>query len=116
MTRPSVAATRGAMLASIAMTSLLAAGSAAAQDTPTAAEGAADAPAADAAADEAAGTDQEIVVTARRRNEVLLDVPIAVTAYTGEQLERTGALDITDVGDTTPNVTIETSRGTNSTL
>jgi iron complex outermembrane receptor protein len=64
----------------------------------------------------AAATDTEIVVTARRRNEILLDVPIAVTAYSGEQLDRQGALDITDVGDTTPNVTLETSRGTNSTL
>ena len=60
--------------------------------------------------------DGDIVVTARRRNELLQDVPIAVTAYTGEQLDRQGALDITDIGDTTPNVTIETSRGTNSTL
>ncbi|MFL6769982.1 MAG: TonB-dependent receptor, partial [Sphingomicrobium sp.] len=58
----------------------------------------------------------EIVVTARRRNELLQDVPIAVTAYSGTQLEREGAIDITDIGDTTPNVTIETSRGTNSTL
>ncbi len=59
---------------------------------------------------------QEVIVTARRRNEVLLDVPIAVTAYSGEQLARQGAIDITDVGDTTPNVTFETSRGTNTTL
>ena len=36
----------------------------------------------------ATGSDQEIVVTARRRNERLLNVPVAVTAYTGEQLER----------------------------
>ncbi len=69
------------------------------------------------AADEtASGESGDIVVTARRRNEALLDVPIAVTAYTGEQLERTAALDITDIGDTTPNVTLEASRGTNSTL
>lgn len=58
----------------------------------------------------------EIIVTARRREEILQDVPIAVTAYSGEQLEQQGALDITDVGDTTPNVTLETSRGTNTTL
>lgn len=60
--------------------------------------------------------DENITVTARRRDERLQDVPIAVTAYTGAQLEREGATDITDVGDTTPNVTIETSRATNSTL
>ena len=113
MTRRSVAATRGALLASIAVASLSAAAPAVAQATGSEA---APAPESQPAVDEAAGTDQDIVVTARRRNEVLLDVPIAVTAYTGEQLERQGALDITDVGDTTPNVTIETSRGTNNTL
>ena len=58
----------------------------------------------------------EIVVTARRRNEILQDVPVAVTAYSGEALEAQGALDITDIGDTTPNVTLEASRATNSTL
>ncbi|MDB5692837.1 MAG: TonB-dependent receptor, partial [Alphaproteobacteria bacterium] len=60
--------------------------------------------------------DDDIVVTARRRAENLLDVPIAVTAYTGAALERQGALDITALSDTTPNVTFETSRGTNTTL
>ncbi len=43
-------------------------------------------------------------------------MPVAVTAYSGEQLNRQGALDITDIADTTPNVTLEVSRGTNSTL
>jgi iron complex outermembrane receptor protein len=60
--------------------------------------------------------DLDIVVTARRREENLLDVPVAITAYTGEALEQQGALDITDIADTTPNVTLETSRATNSTL
>jgi iron complex outermembrane receptor protein len=72
--------------------------------------------AANAAAQAADQGDQNIVVTARRRPEVLKDVPIAVTAYTGESLERQGALDITALSDTTPNVTFETSRGTNTTL
>jgi iron complex outermembrane receptor protein len=74
--------------------------------------------AAEANADDASAAQDsgEIVVTARRRAEALQDVPIAVTAYSGAQLEREGAIDITDVGDTTPNVTLETSRGTNSTL
>jgi len=60
--------------------------------------------------------DGEIVVTARRREESLLDVPIAVTAFSGEQLENSGAIDITDIANVTPNVTLEVSRGTNSTL
>ena len=58
----------------------------------------------------------EIVVTARRREESLLDVPIAVTAYSGAALEQSGASDITAISDTTPNVTLENSRATNSTL
>ena len=59
---------------------------------------------------------EAITVTARRREEQLQDVPIALTVYSGKQLEREGAIDITDIGDTTPNVTIESSRATNSTL
>ncbi len=62
------------------------------------------------------GGDNFITVTARRRAERLIDVPVAITAYTGEQLEAVGAQDLTDIGETTPNVTIEASRGTNSTL
>ncbi len=71
-------------------------------------------------AQDAAGTNDaeggDIVVTARRREETLQDVPIAITAYSGAQLEASGAIDITDISNTTPNVTLETSRGTNSTL
>jgi iron complex outermembrane receptor protein len=70
----------------------------------------------EASGEEGSTQDQEIIVTARRRTESLQDVPIAVTAYSGEALERQGSLDITDISDTTPNVTIETSRGSNTTL
>ncbi|WP_374408955.1 TonB-dependent receptor [Pelagerythrobacter sp.] len=63
-----------------------------------------------------ADTSDVIVVTARRREESLNDVPIAVTAFSGEALEARGALDITDIANVTPNTTLETSRGTNSTL
>lgn len=57
-----------------------------------------------------------IIVTARRREERAIDVPIAVTAISGQQLADQGALDLTDVGNLAPNVTLETSRATNSTL
>lgn len=62
------------------------------------------------------GNRDTITVTARRREESLQDVPIAVTAFSGTQLEQMGAQDITFVGQSTPNVTLEVSRGTNSTL
>jgi iron complex outermembrane recepter protein len=66
--------------------------------------------------DAATASSNQIVITARRRAETLQNVPIAVTAFSGEQLDRQGALDITDIGNSTPNATIEVSRGTNSTL
>ncbi len=107
-------ATRALLFASAA--ALAIPGSATAQSVePTNAEAAQPEPAA-AEAEVDQGTTGEIVVTARRRNEALQDVPIAVTAYTGEQLERQGSLDITDLADTTPNLTLKPSRGTNSTL
>src|SRR5215203_3457471 len=117
---------RCAMLASICMSALAISGQALAQDAPPPADPApgAEVPTAEVTTpadietrDTAAqGSDQDIIVTARRRSEVLQDVPIAVTAYSGDQLDRQGALDITDVSDTTPNVNLETSRGTNTTL
>jgi iron complex outermembrane receptor protein len=68
-------------------------------------------------ADEAAEADDgAIVVTARRREENLIDVPIAITAISGDQLAAQGALDITALAETVPNVTLEPSRATNSTL
>jgi len=81
--------------------------------TPAAAQDNAQPPAASDAGDVDNG---EIIVTARRRQESLLNVPIAVTAYTGEQLENQGAIDITDISATTPNVNLEVSRGSNTTL
>ena len=66
-----------------------------------------------AAVDDSEGA---IVVTARRREETLVSVPIAVSAFSGEKLESQGAIDITDLANFTPNTTLEASRGTNSTL
>ena len=63
-----------------------------------------------------AGAIEELIVTARRRDESLLDVPIAITAFTGEQLARIGAENIIAVGQSTPNATLEVSRGTNTTI
>ena len=59
---------------------------------------------------------EEITVTARRREESLQDVPVAVTAFSAEQLERSGAVDITALQQTTPNLTLQVARGSNSTL
>ncbi|MBN8552005.1 MAG: TonB-dependent receptor [Caulobacterales bacterium] len=70
----------------------------------------------DAPGEPQAETVDEIVVTARRREETLADVPIAITVQTGDQLAQRGAQDITALQRTTPNLTLQVSRGTNSTL
>jgi iron complex outermembrane receptor protein len=59
---------------------------------------------------------EELVVTARRREETLKDVPVAVSAFTAETLERQAANDITTLSQTSPNTTVQTARGSNSTL
>ena len=59
---------------------------------------------------------EDIVVTARRRDEQLKDVPIAVSALSAERLEATGAVDITALQQQTPNATVQIARGSNSTL
>ncbi len=59
---------------------------------------------------------EEVVVTARRREENLKDVPVAVSAFSADKLERAGGTDITVLQQTTPNITVQTARGSNSTL
>ena len=60
--------------------------------------------------------DEIVVTTARRREESLQEVPLAITVLSGVDLERVGAADIIEIGKKSPNVTLEVSRGTNSTL
>jgi len=65
---------------------------------------------------EAATNDGDIIVTARRREESLLEVPISVTVFSGATLEAQGAPDITALQRQTPNLTLQVARGSNSTL
>ena len=67
-------------------------------------------------ADGASDVLEEIMVTARRREENLQDVPAAVTAFSGKDLALSGASDITEIAQQAPSVTLEPSRATNSTL
>lgn len=48
--------------------------------------------------------DADIVVTARKRDERLQDVPIAITAATGEKLEQLGITDVTELSSITPGL------------
>lgn len=60
--------------------------------------------------------DEIIVTTARRREESLQEVPLSISVMSGDDLERIGAADIIAVAQSSPNVTLEVSRGTNTTL
>ena len=63
-----------------------------------------------------AGGVQKVVVTARRREETLQDVPVSVTAFSADQLSKQGVPDVTALALALPNTTLKASRATNSTL
>ncbi len=50
---------------------------------------------------------EEVVVTAQKRSEPLIRVPISATALTGEQLEVHGIKDVADLARVTPGVTFQ---------
>jgi outer membrane receptor protein involved in Fe transport len=54
---------------------------------------------------------QQIVVTARKREEKLLEVPIAVTAVSGSELARRGFTTINDLAQIVPGVQVASSEG-----
>ena len=62
------------------------------------------------------GTLERIEVTARRTVESLQEVPVAVTSVSASDLQTRGITVLTEVQQFSPNTTLQTSRGTNSTL
>ena len=68
------------------------------------------------ASSEGATRAESIVVTARRREELIQDVPGAVTAFSGAAIEQAGIQDVTGIADLVPNTTLKASRATNTTL
>lgn len=53
----------------------------------------------------------DIIVTARRREETLLDVPVAISAVSAVQLERSGATDLQKIGQMIPQVILAKTGG-----
>lgn len=72
----------------------------------------------EAAAGPAADRDSldTITVTARKREETIQDVPVAVTAFTAETLDKLNVEDLSDLDAQVPNLTIYAARGSSSTL
>src|SRR5678816_2671804 len=68
----------------------------------------------------AAGSDtttlQAVTVTARKREETIQDVPVAVTAFTAQALDKLNVRDIGDLDAQVPNLTIYAARGSSSTV
>jgi len=58
---------------------------------------------------------EEVVVTAQKRAENVQDVPISVTAFSGETLEAAGVQDIRDLRRITPSLYLATSSNTSNT-
>src|SRR5208282_1929845 len=63
--------------------------------------------AADAAAADTGNQLEEITVTARYRSENLQQIPIAITALSGDQLEAHGFTNLVDLDKVAPNVTLQ---------
>ena len=59
---------------------------------------------------------ETVTVSARRREERLQDVPLAVTAFSAKALERANIQNLADLQERVPNLTVYASRGTNTTL
>ncbi|GAB3094007.1 TonB-dependent receptor [Aestuariicella hydrocarbonica] len=59
---------------------------------------------------------EEVIVTAQKREQNIQDVPVAVTAFSAADLNNAGVQDVTEVQRSAPNVTMQVSRGTNTTL
>jgi iron complex outermembrane receptor protein len=62
-------------------------------------------------AESAAPANDEIVVTAQRREERLVDVPISVSAIGEQRLENAGATTVTAIGTVVPNIQINETVG-----
>ncbi len=58
------------------------------------------------AEEEAESSSGAIVVTARKREESLLEVPLAITAVSAEQIEQRGITSVTDLVDNTPGINV----------
>jgi len=63
-----------------------------------------------------ATTLDKVTVTARKREETLQDVPVAVTAFTPEMVDKLNIEDIGDLDAQVPNLTIYAARGSSSTV
>src|SRR6185436_7433372 len=89
-------------LLSVGMAALATPSVAFAQDTPAPAQNAAQ-PVADT------GNENDIVITAQGRRQVLQDVPLAVTAVGGQSMQNSGATDIRQLNQLAPSLLVSST-------
>lgn len=70
----------------------------------------------DTSDDNTARTLDAVIVSAQRREQSALDVPLSVSAFDADTLDSLAIDDITEVTKLAPNITLEVARGSNSTL
>ncbi len=63
---------------------------------------------------EQASAVEDIIVTARRTSESAQKTPLALTAFSGETLERVGAQQVTDLQGSVPNLNLVQGRGSSN--
>ncbi|MDY6945429.1 MAG: TonB-dependent receptor [Pseudomonadota bacterium] len=71
---------------------------------------------AQSSSDAAAGSIENVVVSARRRDENLQDVPVAISALTAEQLQTQNVRTLEDMTAFAPNIKVNAGRATSSTI
>ncbi len=49
---------------------------------------------------------EEVLVTAQKRSQSIYEVPVAISAFTNERLERQGITDLVDIGKFVPNLNV----------
>ncbi|WP_036168514.1 TonB-dependent receptor [Noviluteimonas dokdonensis] len=59
---------------------------------------------------------ESVTVTARKREETLQEVPVAVTAFTSDALDKLQVEDLGDLDAQVPNLTVYAARGSSSTI
>ncbi|MBT4521088.1 MAG: TonB-dependent receptor [Halieaceae bacterium] len=58
---------------------------------------------------------EEVIVTAQKREQNLQDVPVAVSAFTGEMIEQTGAKDLFDLQANIPSLRVGQTQSSSTT-
>ncbi len=56
--------------------------------------------------DQEATVFEEVIVTATKRAQSIYDVPVAISAFTAEGIEKQGITDLTDIGKFVPNMNV----------